>query len=272
MVTETESTDSAHAVSRVGLDGLAIKPSECSLREVPRTLLEAVETVTVDYEGARHVPGPDTLCELGRHVDVRVTVPVRADGFDPLGVDEAARSLPEAVGRVLVAGHPTYLETAERKRAVAPRLGAALERWPNAWVGTEGLERLAMATGATQFDLLTGRSERELRGLRAAGYDGRIAVYAPTVLTDDEDAILDAVGAYVARRHPVSRTLPADATTDASVTGQARETLLDAAREYALAGDIETVSSRIEALREAGASTVVGYPARGLETIASVGR
>ncbi|MFB6160827.1 MAG: luciferase, partial [Haloferacaceae archaeon] len=86
-----------------------------------------------------------------------------------------------------------------------------------------------------------------------------------TVLTDDEDAALDAVGGYVARRRPVARALPDGAPTDASATGRAREVLGAAARDYALVGTPASVRDRVDALREAGVDTVVGYPARGLD-------
>ncbi|MXV61001.1 luciferase [Natronorubrum sp. JWXQ-INN-674] len=249
-------------VARAGLDGVAIKPAECDVSAA--TALPA-ETIAIDYEGRDHLPPAETLAALSSEANVLVTTPVRADGFDPLGDDSLAASLPDAVGRVLVAGHPAYLTDDERDRAVAPRLGAALESDPEAWVGTENVERIAMATGATQYDLLSRTTDRELRALRAAGFDGDVAVYAPTVLTDDEDTVLDAVGAYAARRRPVAKALPEGAATDSSATGRARAVLLEAAGDYALVGPAENVREQTDALREAGATTVVGYPARGLE-------
>lgn len=246
----------------VGLDGIALKPTEC---DVAAASSLSVETIAIDYEGREHVPDPDVLASLADGADVRVTTPVRTDGFDPLGDASLLGDLPDSVGRVLVAGHPAYLTDDERARAVAPRLGEALETDPDAWVGTESVERIAMATGATQYDLLSRTTERELRALRAAGFDGDVAVYAPTVLTDDEDAVLDAVGAYVGRRGAVARDLPEDAATDASATGRTREVLLEAAHDYALVGTPETVRERTARLREVGATSVVGYPARGLE-------
>ena len=255
---------STSAVSRAGLDAVALKPTECDVSlatELP------VDTLAIDYEGREHLPGSETLESLAADKTVLVTTPVRADGFDPLGDTSALESFPPEVGRVLVAGHPAYLTDAERKRAVAPRLGLALESRPDAWVGTESIERIAMATGATQYDLLSRGTDRELRALRRAGFDGDIAVYAPTVMTDDEDAILDAVGAYVSRRRPVENALPEGAATDSSATGRAREVLLAAADDYALIGTADEVRERTEALRKAGATTVVSYPARGLETI-----
>ncbi|WP_255170165.1 DUF7388 family protein [Natrononativus amylolyticus] len=255
---------SGSAVSRAGLDALAIKPAEC---DVSTAATVPVDTVAVDYEGRDHLPDAETLAALAAETEVRLTTPVRADGFDPLGDDSLLADLPAAVGRVLVAGHPAYLTEEERTRAVAPRLGAALESAPDAWVGTESVERVAMATGAAQYDLLSRTTLRELRALRAAGFDGEIAVYAPTVLTDDDDLVLEAVGAYVARRRPVASALPEGAKTDASATGRAREVLLAAARDYALVGSETAVRSQADALREAGATTVVGYPAAGLESL-----
>lgn len=249
-----------------GIDAIALKPREMDLS---RAVDLDVETVTIDFEGRAHVPDSETVALLARHFDVRITVPVRADGFDPLGEDDHYRRLPDGVGEVLVAGHPAYLEPSERRRAVAPRLEAARERTTDAdpWVGTEGIERIALAVGGTQFDLLSSTTEREIRALRAAGYDDDIAIYAPTVLSDHEDAVLDAVGAYAARRKPVADALPADTPTDSSATGAARERLLDGCEDYALVGDVSTVAERIHALKAAGADHVVSYPARGLDAL-----
>ncbi|SDJ85021.1 DUF7388 family protein [Natronorubrum texcoconense] len=249
-------------VARAGLDAIALKPAECDVSAAESL---PVETIAIDYEGRDHLPARETLTSLSSDANVLVTTPVRADGFDPLGDDSIAAGLPDAVGRVLVAGHPAYLTDEERDRAVAPRLGAALETTPDAWVGTESVERIAMATGATQYDLLSRTTHRELRALRSAGFEGDIAVYAPTVLTDDEDRILEAVGEYVSRRRPVERALPDDAAIGTSATGRARAILLEAADDYALAGTPDDVCAQTDALREAGATTVVGYPAQGLE-------
>jgi hypothetical protein len=254
-------TDSATPLA-VGLDAAALKPTECDLR-VARDL--PIDRVTVDFEGREQFPELERLADLARDLDVRITAPVRADGFDPLGDDSTYDCLPDPVGLVLVAGHPAYLDDAERSRAIAPRIGAMVERASDPWVGTEGIERIALAAGATQFELLAPGVERNLRGLRAAGFEGEIAVYAPTVLSAGEDTILDAVGAYVARRQSIAERLPGDAATDATATGRAREVLLDAAGEYALVGDPAAVRARTDALREAGADHVVGYPARGIE-------
>jgi len=254
----------AHAAV-AGIDAVAVKPAEHDWRRIA-DLADGVRTVTVDYEGREHLPDLDGLAALtGDGREVRVTTPVRADGFDPLGDDSLAAGLPEELGRVLVAGHGAYLSEAEASRAIAPRLGAAAEATGDAWVGTEGVERAALATGGTQFELLSRSTETDVRGLRAAGFDGEIAVYAPTVLSGDEDEILDAVGDYTARRGPVRRALPEDAATDGTAEGRARDVLSKAVRDYALVGDRETVGERVAALREAGVDRVVAYPARGLD-------
>jgi hypothetical protein len=247
-----------------GVDAVALKPAECALSRAGDL---PVEGVVVDYEGREHVPDADALAALARDRTVRVTTPVRADGFDPLGDDSLARALPAGVRRVLVAGHGAYLTPSESARAVAPRLGAAAERATDPWVGTEGVERLALATGATQFELLSPETERAVRALRAAGFEDAVALYAPLVLTDDPDAVLDAVGGYAARRGPVAASLPDDSPTDASASGAARETLLAACRDYALTGRPAAVRERVDALRDAGVDRVAAYPARGLEAV-----
>jgi hypothetical protein len=216
----------AETATATGLDAVALKPTECSVeraRDLP------FETVAVDYEGREHLPAAETLSSLAEDREVFVTTPVRADGFDPLGDDSLVGWLPEGVRRVLVAGHPAYLSEEERVRDVAPRLGKAKERAPDSWVGTESVERIALAAGGPQYELLSRSTERDTRALRAAGLDADIAVYAPTVLTDDEDEILDAVGDYAARRKPVARALPDGAATDSAATGRARGVLRRAA-------------------------------------------
>lgn len=251
-------------LSRAGVDGVALKPAEHDL-EAASSL--QVETLVVDFEGREHLPSADTLATLAASSDLLVTTPVRADGFDPLGDDSLEEALPAEAGRVLVAGNGAYLGEHERRRAIAPRLRAALEATPDAWVGTEGVERVALATGGTQFDLLSGSTAREVRAMRTAGFDGEVAVYAPTVLSADPDAALDAIGGYVARREPVRRALPADSPTDSRASGRAREVLLQAVDDYALVGDARTVRGRIADLAEAGVDRVVAYPARGLEPL-----
>lgn len=249
-------------VEQSGLDEIALKPREVDLASVSAL---PVDRVTVDYEGTAALPSPAALRRLADLAALRVTVPVRADGFDPLGDDRRWADLPAGAAIALVAGNPAYLDADERRRRIAPRLAAALERAPDAWVGTEGIERLALATGATQFELLAPDTERRVRDLRRVGFDGEVAVYAPTVLTEDEDAVLDALGPYVARRQRVAVELPPGARTAATATGRAREVLLEGCADYAIAGDVDAVRERVDALRAAGVDHVVGYPPRGLD-------
>lgn len=253
-------TDRSAAV-RAGLDGVALKPRE---HDLSRATDLDVDLLNVDYEGRDAFPERATLRTLATDHDVSVTTPVRADGFDPLG-DDSLLPLPDGIERVLVAGNPAYLTDEERARAVAPRLRAARNAAPDAWVGTEGVERVAMAAGGTQYELLNRTTDREVRALRAAGYEAGFALYAPIVLTEDEDAILDALGSYTARRGPVKGALPEDAATDATATGRAREVLSQAVRDFALVGSIDTVAERVADLKAAGVDSVVGYPARGLD-------
>jgi hypothetical protein len=249
-------------VARAGFDGIAVKPSECSLEEIGAL---STDLVAIDYEGRELFPSPERLDALASDRTVLVTAPVRATGFDPLGDDSELAALSPRLRRVFVAGNPAYLSPAERRRAIAPRLAAGLESRPDAWVGTEGIERIAQATGAPQYDLLSARSEGEVAALRTAGFTGDIALYAPTVISDDDDTLLDALGAYVARRGPVAAAIPDDAPVDARATGATRERLLDAIEDYAIVGTERAVERRIEDLRDAGASTIIGYPARGLD-------
>jgi hypothetical protein len=246
-----------------GLDAVALKPTECDLGAAD---LEA-DLVCIDYEGREHLPDPDTLRDLAADAEVRLTTPVRAAGFDPLGDDGLVDTIPEGVGRVLVAGHGAYLDDSEREKAVAPRLRAAAADCGAPWVGTESVERVALAVGGTQFELLSRTTERDCRALRAAGFEGDLAVYAPVVLADDEGAVLDAVGAYAARRQPVREALPADAPTDAAASGRAREVLSQAVRDYALVGTADDVREQADALRQAGADRVVAYPAQGPDAL-----
>jgi hypothetical protein len=251
-------------LAETGIDAVALKPTEvdvCRATDLP------VDAITIDYEGNEHVPAADLLATLAADLTVRVTTPVRADGFDPLGDDDLDRRLPDTVGRVVIAGNPAYLTDEECKRPIAPRLRAAVDAAADPWVGTESVERIALAVGGTQFELLSRRTERDVRALRAAGFDGRIAVYAPTVLTDDEDAILNALGEFVSRRGPVKRALPAEATTDAAAAGRARNVLLQAADDFALVGPPADISDRVDDLRDAGADLVVAYPARGFDPV-----
>jgi hypothetical protein len=247
-------------LQRLDFDGIALKPLEidvASLSSVP------FEQVTLDYEGATAFPNPEILEQLAELATLRVTVPIRADGFDPLGDDRRWKQLPADPEIALVAGNPAYLSSTERDRAIAPRLAAALERAPQAWVGTEGIERIAMATGAPQYELLARGTPGRIRALRRAGFGGEIAVYAPTVLTDRDDVQLDVLGSYVARRRRVADALPPETTPDRSASGPARDVLLEACADYAIVGNPDAASERIAELRAAGVDHVVGYPARG---------
>jgi hypothetical protein len=253
---------SRDVLARTGLDAVALKPTEC---DVCRAADLPFDLVAIDYEGRDSVPDRATLAALADETDILVTTPVRADGYDPLGDESLLAEIPPGVGRVLVAGHPAYLSEAEQSRAVSPRLGAAREADDEAWVGTEGIERVALAVGGTQYELLSRATDRDVRALRAAGFDGEVALYAPTVLSDDTDSVLDAVGGYAARRRPVASALPDDPVTDSRAEGRTREVLSQAVRDYALVGTPETVGDRVDRLHEIGVDTVVGYPARGIE-------
>lgn len=262
----------------VDLDGIALKPTEVSINRASEL---DIDRVLVDYEGPTHVPDATVLDALTANNTVRLTTPVRASGFDPLGDNTVAERLPTSVKRMLVAGHSAYLTETERQRAIAPRLQAAHARVPDPWIGTEGIERLALAAGGTQFELLSRTTKCDLQSLRAAGFAGTLAVYAPVVLTDDEDAILDALGSYVARRQSVaatlfdcaakqstSQTITADGIpTDSTAVGRVREVLLNASHAFALVGTTEQVNTRVGELREAGVDIIVGYMARGIEKV-----
>lgn len=260
----------SHSLTETRLDALALKPTEHDLATAAAL---DVDTLALDYEGRAHLPDPETVAALADGRTLYLTAPVRADGFDPLGDDSLLRDVPENVALTFVAGNGAYLGEAERARAIAPRLRAALD-WhadrghgTTPWVGTESVERpaLAVADEAVQYDLLDRSTPAEVRAMRRMGFAGDLAVYAPTVLTDDEDALLDALGGYVARRGPVRAALPDDCATDATATGRAREVLLAASADYALAGTPADVGEQVEALHDAGVDTVVGYPARGLD-------
>jgi hypothetical protein len=262
-------------LGRVGFDAIALKPTECDISRV-RDL--PVDTVAIDYEGRKHLPSADTLRDLTERATVYLTTPVRADGFDPLGNDELVEWIPDGIRRIFVAGNGAYLSDVERRRAVAPRLQRALDGSSgstSAWVGTEGIERIALAAGGVQYDLLTRHTLKDVRALRSVGYEGEIAIYAPTVLSDDDDAILDSLGGYVARRQIVQQALAESESengnrngtetetpvTDRRASGRTRDLLLTATRDFALVGDSETVHERVTALHDAGVDTVVAYPA-----------
>lgn len=251
--------------SWVGLvDGLAVKPAVMDLDTVGDL---GVETLVIDFEGVAAMPDREALTDLSRRAAVRVTTPVRGTGFDPLGDDSRGRRLPSTVDRVLVAGHPAYLDGEERQRAAGPRLVAAADSHPDAWVGTEGVERYALATGLTQFELLSKSTERTVMALSGSAVDVSIGVYAPIVPTTDDDRILDAIGGYVARRPRVKRGLPDGATPDSTATGSTRERLLAAAADVALVGSGEQIQQRVDQLRSVGVETIIGYPALGVDSV-----
>jgi hypothetical protein len=268
-----DATGMSDRLARAGVDAAALKPTE---NDLSRARDLSVSTLAIDYEGREHLPDADWIRRLAADRRVVVTTPVRADGFDPLGDDSLVEEwLPRAnadataggIRRAVVAGHPAYLSEEERERSVAPRFGTAVEGDSDVWVGTEGVEEIALATGHTQYELLSRGTDRRIAALRAAGFEGGIAVYAPVVLTDDEDAILDAVGDYVGRRSAVATALPDGTATDASATGRARDVLSVAARDFALVGSVREVGEQTRSLREAGATAVVGYPARGIDAM-----
>lgn len=250
-------------LENAALDAAAVKPAEC---DVSAAAGLPFETIAIDFEGREHVPDGDTLAELtGSKTELRVTVAVRADGFDPLGDDTGYAAIPREARLILVAGNPAYLSPAERRRSVAPRLHALVDRTADPWIGTEGIEGIARSTGATQFLLLSPTTERSLRELRDAGFPGELAVYAPTVLSTDPDVVLDSLGSYVARRPAVRSALPSGAPTDSTATGAAREVLLDGCEGFGLVGTVPEVRGRVDSLRTSGADVIVGYPARGID-------
>ncbi len=125
-------------LARTATDAVALEPREATLSRVTALSVDAA----VDYEGQDHLPD--------------------ADGFDPPGDGGPWSWVLDGVGRILVAGNPAYLIEAEQGRAVAPRLGAARERPPREWVGTESVERLREAGADTVAAYLS-------RGLDAFG-------------------------------------------------------------------------------------------------------
>ncbi len=238
------------------IDTVAVKPAETSLASAP---INAIDRLVIDFEGVEHVPSRETLRSLTEACEVVLTIPIRADGFDPLGDNHRYEALPDSIRPAFVAGHPGYLSSRECDRDIAPRLHAALEGEPDAWVGTEGIERLALAIDAIQYELLAKHTAETVRSLRTVGFDTPIAVYAPTLVTDTDGAALDAFGEYVARRRPVAAALPEGARTDRRAQGRAREVLLRAIDDFAIVGDRSTVEARVASLREAGVTTVVHY-------------
>ncbi|MFP4591217.1 MAG: luciferase [Halobacteriales archaeon] len=253
-------TRATTALAAAGFDALAVKPATDDLQSVARRF---AGTVVLDFEGRAHLPSPEVVADVARDRPVVVTAPVRADGFDPLGDDELLERYGEVADLAVVAGNGAYLQAHECRRGIATRLSAALDRHSDAWVGTEGIERVALATGATQYELLGRTTAREVRAMRTVGFEGDVVVYAPTVVSDDADVALDALGEYVARRRPVAERLPDGAATDATAVGHARAVLLEAVADYGIVGSAERVATRLEELRDAGVTAIVGLPATG---------
>lgn len=244
----------ANRLATAGFDAIAIKPSSQSITSIDPSQIDAI---VIDFEGPAHLPDPNQVAELSEESHVTLTAPVRADGFDPLGDDGLFDQFEEADRFALVAGNGAYLTEGEQRKAIAPRLGRAIKRYPDAWVGTEGIERLALATGASQFELLSPDTPNMLTGLRSAGFDGEIALYAPTVVTDDRQVALSELKSYLSRRRRVKRALSNGSATHTDP----QDVLLQAMDDYALVGDESSIAQQIESLKTAGATTVVGYPA-----------
>lgn len=246
-------TRTVSRLATAGFDGIAIKPASQSLERVNA---DGVDTVVVDFEGREHLPEPTAIERLSASADVVLTAPVRADGFDPLGDARYFGEYEPHATFALVAGNGAYLTGSARRRAIAPRLSAALRWYPDSWVGTEGIERLALATGATQYELLSPGTTSVLTGLRTAGFEGELAVYAPTVVTDERHRALTALEAYLRRRSSVRRALDNGLSDD-----EAEHVLRQAMDDYALVGGPHRVGERIAELKSAGATAVIGYPA-----------
>lgn len=243
-------------LNRVGFDGIAIKPKERSLTSIEPS---QIDRLVFDFEGMEHLPTPMTIQQLAEETEVILTAPVRHDGFDPLGDDDWFTRFEPFAKFAIVAGNRAYLDTVASKRAIAPRIGAARTRFPDAWIGTEGIERLALATGATQYELLSGGSEQVINGLRAAGFEGTIAIYAPTMITEDRTAALNQLAGYLKRRKPVARVIEAQAG-NVEETGEVLDRVLD---QYALVGPPATIEQRIVELKTAGADLLIAYPVGG---------
>lgn len=239
-------------IAEAGFDGIALKPTTQPPDSVDPT---AVDSLVIDFEGDDSLPSPDAVAETAAHTTVVVTTPVRSDGFDPLGDDRLFAAYAPHARFALVAGNGAYLHPHERRRAIAPRLAEAIERYPDALVGTEGIERIALATGAAQFELLGPRTASLIRGLRAAGFTGDIAVYTPAAVTDDRQAAIDWLSGYLRRRRPVQRAL--DNAGDSSDEQRVLDQALD---NFALVGDTATVNRRIDSLKAVGATAVIGHP------------
>lgn len=241
-------------ISDVGFDAIAVKPSHTNLSRVTSS---PIDTVVIDFDGREHFPSNTTILELQETTDTRVTIPIRVDGFDPLGDREYLDSLPTETKVVLVAGNPAYLTEEELHRSIAPRLGTAVDEFSNAWIGTEGIPLIALATTAPLFFLLSPESKHTIQKIRSAGYPGSIAIYAPTVVTTDTDTILQTLGPYTMRREPVRRQLEAESLS--SLDSDKQELLLRETQKYALTGSVSEINTQISRLKTKGADNIVSY-------------
>lgn len=246
-------------ISDVGFDAVAAKPSHTDLVELTSS---PVEHMVIDFEGREHYPSDTTLRKLKETTDIRVTIPIRADGFDPLGDRHHLDSLPPETKVVLVAGNPAYLTEDELRRPIAPRIGAATDEFSDAWIGTEGIPRIALAASAPLFYLLSPQSTRTIQKIRSAGYTGTIAVYAPTLVSAETETILDTLGPYTFRREPVRRKLETESFSELDSTD--REILLRETQNYALTGSVSEINTQITNLKTQGVDTVVTYLPTGL--------
>lgn len=247
-------------IEAVGFDALAVKPSHT---DPSRVKSSPFDRFIIDFEGTEHYPSVSLIRELQASTNVRLTIPVRVDGFDPLGNRDYLDVLPQETKVVLVAGNPAYLSQAELNRRIAPRIGEVASEFTDVWVGTEGIPLIALATDATQFFLLSPESRNTVKAIRSAGYEGTIAVYAPTVISDDRNTILDAIGPYTARRDRVRRELKhPDSITD--LDSGDRKVLLRAIQEFALTGSVPEINEQIQSLKNQGIDTVVSYLPTGI--------
>lgn len=241
-------------ISDVTCDAIAVKPSQTSLSHVTSS---PIDSVVIDFEGREHYPSNTTIQELQETTDTRVTIPIRVDGFDPLGDREYIDSLPTETKVVLVAGNPAYLSEDELQRAIAPRIGTAIDEFSDAWIGTEGIPLIALATTAPLFFLLSPESKHTIQQIRSAGYHGSIAVYAPTVVSTDTDTILQTLGPYTMRREPVRRKL--DAESLSSLAPDEQEILLRETQQYTLTGSLSEINTQISRLKTKGVDNIVSY-------------
>lgn len=247
-------------IESVGFDALAVKPSHT---DPSRVTSSPFDRFIIDFEGTEYYPSVSLIRDLQASTNVRLTIPVRVNGFDPLGNRDYLDALPPETKMVLVAGNPAYLSQAELSRRIAPRIGEVASEFADVWVGTEGIPLIALATDATQFFLLSPESRNTVKTIRAAGYAGTIAVYAPTVISDDQNTILDAIGPYTARRDRVRRELNRpDSITD--LDSNDREILVRAIQEYALTGSVPEINEQIQSLKNQGIDTVVSYLPTGI--------